>query len=111
MSTWLQRRSSLPADPLPHSHQALGFRSCEGHFIGLENLRCQLCLLEPQQGEHIEVQGVVSFLCETSADLLFFAHTPWAHKDIPVPTGKLDKVINIFKVKIVAGLCEPSNAS
>ncbi len=29
-------------------------------------------------------------------------HTPWVHKNIPIPTGLLDKVINIFKEKIAA---------
>ena len=32
------------------------------------------------------------------------AHTPWVHKNIPVPTGLLDKVIDIFKEKITAGV-------
>ena len=39
------------------------------------------------------------------------AHTPWVHKNIPVPTGLLDKVIDIFKEKIAAGVYEPSDAS
>jgi len=39
------------------------------------------------------------------------AHTPWVHKNIPVPTGLLDKVIDIFKEKIAAGMYEPSDAS
>ena len=39
------------------------------------------------------------------------AHTPWAHKNIPIPTGLLDKVIDIFKEKIAAGVYEPSDAS
>src|SRR6266567_3401698 len=39
------------------------------------------------------------------------AHTPWVHKNIPVPTGLLNKVIDIFKEKIAAGVYEPSDAS
>ena len=38
-------------------------------------------------------------------------HTPWVHRNIPVPTGLLDKVIDIFKEKIAAGVYEPSDAS
>ena len=32
------------------------------------------------------------------------AHTPWVHKNIPIPTGLLDKVIDMFKEKIAAGV-------
>src|SRR6202012_3045810 len=39
------------------------------------------------------------------------AHTPWVHKNIPIPTGLLDKVIDMFKEKITAGVYEPSDAS
>ena len=39
------------------------------------------------------------------------AHTPWVHKNIPIPTGLLDKVIDMFKEKIAAGVYEPSDAS
>ena len=39
------------------------------------------------------------------------AHTPWVHKNIPIPTGILDNVIDIFKKKIAAGVYEPSDAS
>ena len=39
------------------------------------------------------------------------AHTPWVHKNIPIPTGILDKVIDLFKKKIAAGVYEPSDAS
>ena len=39
------------------------------------------------------------------------AHTPWVHKNIPIPTGLLDKVIDIFKEKIAAGVYEPLDAS
>ena len=38
------------------------------------------------------------------------SHTPWVHKNIPIPTGLLDKVIDMFKEKIAAGVYEPSNA-
>ena len=38
-------------------------------------------------------------------------HTPWIHKNIPIPTGLLDKVIDMFKEKIAAGVYEPSDAS
>ena len=39
------------------------------------------------------------------------AHMLWVHKNIPIPTGLLDKVIKMFKEKITAGVYEPSNAS
>jgi hypothetical protein len=38
------------------------------------------------------------------------AHTPWVHKNILIPTGLPDKVIDMFKEKIVAGVYEPSDA-
>ena len=39
------------------------------------------------------------------------AHTPWVHKNIPIPTGIMDKVIDLFKRKVAAGVYEPSDAS
>ena len=39
------------------------------------------------------------------------AHTPWVHKDIPIPTGILDEVIDLFKKKIAAGVYKPSDSS
>jgi hypothetical protein len=39
------------------------------------------------------------------------AHTLWVHKNIPIPTGILDDVINLFKKKIAACMYEPSDAS
>ena len=39
------------------------------------------------------------------------AHTPWVHKNILIPTGLLDKVIDMFKEKIAAGVYEQSDAS
>ncbi len=36
---------------------------------------------------------------------------PWVHKNIPIPTGLLDKVIKMFKEKIAAGVYKPSDAS
>jgi hypothetical protein len=38
-------------------------------------------------------------------------HIPWAHKNIPIPTGILDDVIQIFKDKFAAGVYEHSDAS
>ncbi len=38
------------------------------------------------------------------------AHTPWIHKNIPIPTSILDEVIDIFKKKISAGVYKPSDA-
>jgi len=38
-------------------------------------------------------------------------HIPWAHKNIPIPYGILNKVIQIFKDKIAAGVYKPSDAS
>jgi hypothetical protein len=39
------------------------------------------------------------------------ARTPWVHKHIPIPTGILDDIIDLFKKKITAGVYEPSDAS
>ena len=38
-------------------------------------------------------------------------HIPWAHKNIPIPYGILNEVIQIFKDKIAASVYEPSDAS
>jgi hypothetical protein len=37
-------------------------------------------------------------------------HIPWAHRNIPIPTGILNKVIQIFKDKFVASMYEHSDA-
>jgi len=37
-------------------------------------------------------------------------HIPWVHRNIPIPTGILDDVIEIFKDKVAAGVYEPSDA-
>jgi hypothetical protein len=39
------------------------------------------------------------------------AHTPWVHKHLPIPTGILDNVIDLFKKKIATGVYELSDAS
>jgi hypothetical protein len=39
------------------------------------------------------------------------AHTPWVQKNIPIPTGIIDEVIDLFKRKVAAGVYEPSDAS
>jgi hypothetical protein len=39
------------------------------------------------------------------------AHTPWVQKNIPIPTGIMDEVIDLFKQKVAAGVYEPSDAS
>jgi hypothetical protein len=36
-------------------------------------------------------------------------HIPWAHRNIPIPTDILDKVIQIFKDKFMASVYEHSN--
>ena len=38
-------------------------------------------------------------------------HTPWAHKNLPIPPGILYDVIKIFKDKSAAGIYEHSDAS
>ncbi|KAJ3536315.1 hypothetical protein NMY22_g6081 [Coprinellus aureogranulatus] len=38
-------------------------------------------------------------------------HTPWVLKNIPIPPGLYDKVCEIIKQKIDAGVYEPSNSS
>ena len=38
-------------------------------------------------------------------------HVPWALKNIPIPPGIYDQVINVIKDKIRAGVYEPSNSS
>jgi len=37
-------------------------------------------------------------------------HIPWVHKNIPIPTGMLDNIIDLFHEKIAAGVYEPSDA-
>lgn len=39
------------------------------------------------------------------------AHTPWEYKNIPIPPGIRDKVIELLKSKIDAGVYEPSQSS
>ena len=39
------------------------------------------------------------------------AHTPWVHKNIPIPTGILNEIIDLFKKKIAAGVYEPLDSS
>jgi len=39
------------------------------------------------------------------------AHTPWVHKNIPIPTGIMDNVIDLLKQKIAANVYEPSDTS
>jgi hypothetical protein len=39
------------------------------------------------------------------------AHTPWVQRNIPIPTGIVDNVIDLFKKKIAAGVYEPSDTS
>lgn len=38
-------------------------------------------------------------------------HTPWSYKNIPIPPGIRDKVVQAVKDKIAAGVYEPSNSS
>lgn len=38
-------------------------------------------------------------------------HVPWAEKNIPIPPGILDEVIEIIKSKIASGVYEPSQSS
>jgi len=38
-------------------------------------------------------------------------HTPWMHKNLPIPPGMLADVIKIFWEKIAAGVYEPSDSS
>jgi len=38
-------------------------------------------------------------------------HIPWIHKNIPIPYGILDNVIQIFKDKLAAGIYKPSDTS
>ena len=38
-------------------------------------------------------------------------HVPWVQKNIPIPTGILDQVIQIFREKFAAGVYEHSDAS
>jgi hypothetical protein len=39
------------------------------------------------------------------------AHTPWEYKNIPIPPGIRDKVIELLKLKINAGVYEPSQSA
>jgi hypothetical protein len=47
----------------------------------------------------------------TPVKIPMIAHTPWIQKNIPIPTGIMDKVIDLFKRKVAAGVYEPSDAS
>ncbi|KAI0054216.1 hypothetical protein BV25DRAFT_1768024, partial [Artomyces pyxidatus] len=38
-------------------------------------------------------------------------HEPWAHKNIPIPPGIKNKVIDLLREKISAGVYEPSQSS
>ncbi|TFY53807.1 hypothetical protein EVJ58_g9240 [Rhodofomes roseus] len=38
-------------------------------------------------------------------------HIPWAHKNIPIPPGIYDEVVQIIKDKIASGVYEPSSSS
>ena len=38
-------------------------------------------------------------------------HTPWEYKNIPIPPGIRDKVIELLKEKMAAGVYEPSQSS
>ena len=38
-------------------------------------------------------------------------HTPWEYRNIPIPPGIRDKVIELLKHKINAGVYEPSQSS
>ncbi|OAX31890.1 DNA/RNA polymerase, partial [Rhizopogon vinicolor AM-OR11-026] len=38
-------------------------------------------------------------------------HTPWVHRQPPIPPGIRDKVIKLIKSKIASGVYEPSNSS
>lgn len=38
-------------------------------------------------------------------------HTPWVYKNIPIPPGIHDKVIELLRLKIEAGVYEPSQSS
>ncbi|KZO92159.1 hypothetical protein CALVIDRAFT_487994, partial [Calocera viscosa TUFC12733] len=38
-------------------------------------------------------------------------HTPWQHKNIPIPPGLLPKVLKVLKDKLNAGVYEPSQSS
>ena len=37
-------------------------------------------------------------------------HKPWSRKNIPIPPGIMEEVIEIFKEKIANGAIEPSNS-
>jgi len=38
-------------------------------------------------------------------------HTPWVHRQPPIPPGIRDEVVKLIKSKIVSGVYEPSNSS
>lgn len=56
--------------------------------------------------------------CGTFKELYFspyiiptIPHVPWEYKNIPIPPGIRDKVIEVFKHKISAGVYEPSQSA
>ncbi|KAF8829978.1 hypothetical protein HHX47_DHR2000155 [Lentinula edodes] len=44
-------------------------------------------------------------------DMPVIPHTPWVEKNIPIPPGTYDEICKAVKVKIDAGVYEPSNSS
>ncbi|KAJ3990949.1 hypothetical protein F5050DRAFT_1537266, partial [Lentinula boryana] len=44
-------------------------------------------------------------------DMPVIPHTPWVEKNIPIPPGTYHEVCRAVKVKIDAGVYEPSNSS
>ena len=47
----------------------------------------------------------------TPVKILVVEHVPWAHKNIPIPSGILGDIIQIFKDKFAMGVYEHSDAS
>jgi hypothetical protein len=52
--------------------------------------------------------------CEDYFDLVripVLAHTPWQQRNIPIPPGIRDQVVQIIKNKIASGVYKPSSSS
>jgi hypothetical protein len=58
-----------------------------------------------------EEEGHFSDEYFTPVKIPVIEHVPWAHKNIPIPSGILGDVIKIFKDKFVAGVYKHSDAS
>jgi hypothetical protein len=56
-------------------------------------------------------KGRFSDNCFAPIKIPVVEHVPWAHKNIPIPSGILDNIIQMFKEKFAVGVYKRSDAS